>query len=310
MKYQLYKLSFSTPVHFGKNLLNSSEYTLCSDTIFSALCSEVAREGEEAVDRLVSLFRENKLVISDAFPYINDKFFLPKPYMRIEREENDDSSVVRKAYKKLNYIDADQFDSYLNGKFDIMSAASMSELGKSSVKISAAVRSDKEETLPYEVGLFAFYANCGLYLIVGYDSDDAEALFDMVIEQLGLSGIGGKCSSGYGRFSCEKIAATDWLVNRLADTNGTKMLLNTALPKADELDRIVGDARYSLIKRSGFVTSTSYSDTWQRKNDIYMFKSGSCFSEQFEGDIYDVSNGVGKHPVYRYGKPLMMRVSL
>lgn len=310
MKYQLFKLSFSTPVHFGKNLLNSSEYTLCSDTIFSALCSEVAREGEEAVDRFVSLFKDNKLVMSDAFPYIKDKFFLPKPYIHIEREENNDSSVVRKAYKKLSFIGFDEFDSYLSGKFDVMSAVSMSELGKSSVKISAAVRSDKEETLPYEVGLFSFYENCGLYLIVGSDSEDAEAMFDMVMEQLGLSGIGGKRSSGYGRFAYEKIAAGDWLVSRLADTIGNKMLLNTALPKDDELESVMGEARYSLIKRSGFVTSTSYSDTWQRKNDIYMFKSGSCFQESFEGDIYDVSNGSGKHPVFRYGKPLMMRVSV
>lgn len=310
MKYQLYKLSFSTPVHFGKNLLNSSEYTLCSDTIFSALCSEVAREGEEAIDRFVSLFKDNKLVMSDAFPYIKDKFFLPKPYIHIEREENNDSSIVRKAYKKLSFIGFDEFDSYLSGKFDVMSAVSMSELGKSSVKISAAVRSDKEETLPYEVGLFSFYENCGLYLIVESDSEDVEVLFDMVIEQLGLSGIGGKRSSGYGRFSYEKIAADDWLIGRLTDAAGRMMLLNTALPKDDELESVMNGARYSLIKRSGFVTSTSYSDTWQRKNDIYMFKSGSCFQESFEGDIYDVSNGSGKHPVFRYGKPLMMRVSV
>ena len=310
MKYQLYKLSFDSPVHFGKNLLNSSERTLCSDTVFSALCSEIAREGSEEVNRFVSLFRENKLIISDAFPYINSKLFLPKPYIHIEHEQNSDSSVVRKAYKKLSYIEVNQFDSYLSGNFDVMSAVSMNELGKSSVKISAAVRSESDDTLPYEVGLFSFYPDCGLFLIVGYDSEDAEAMFDMVIEQLGLSGIGGKRSSGYGRFTYEKIAADDWLVNRLTNTTGTIMLLNTALPKDDELERVIKDARCSLIKRSGFVTSPSYSDTWQRKKDIYMFKSGSCFMEPFEGDIYDVSNSSGKHPVYRYGKPLMMRVSV
>lgn len=310
MKYQLYKLSFNTPVHFGKNLLNSSDYTLSSDTIFSALCSEVSRESEAAVDRLVALFRGNELVISDAFPYIYDELFLPKPYIHIEKEENNDSSVVRKAYKKLNYIGLNLFDSYLSGKFDVMSATSMSELGKSSVKISAAVRNDSEDTLPYEVGLYSFYPNCGLYLIAGYSSDDAEAFFDMCMQQLGLSGVGGKRSSGYGRFSYRKIDADDWLVKRLDDTSGSVMLLNTALPKDNELEEVLNDSRYSLIKRSGFITSPSYSDTWQRKNDIYMFKSGSCFKERFEGDIYDVSNGSGKHPVYRYGKPLMMRVSI
>ena len=40
---------------------------------------------------------------------------------------------------------------------------------------------------------------------------------------------------------------------------------------------------------------------------MYVFAAGSCFKNEFEGDIYDVTNG-GSHPVYRYAKPLFMGV--
>ena len=86
------------------------------------------------------------------------------------------------------------------------------------------------------------------------------------------------------------------------------MLLNTALPKESELEDALLFADYSLIKRSGFVSSSNYSDSWQRKKDLIMFKSGSCFEKRFEGDVFDVSNGSGTHPVYRYGKPMLMRI--
>ena len=46
---------------------------------------------------------------------------------------------------------------------------------------------------------------------------------------------------------------------------------------------------------------------WRRKKDLYVFNSGSTFTEKFEGDICDVSSG-GAHPVYRYAKPLWLGV--
>ena len=45
----------------------------------------------------------------------------------------------------------------------------------------------------------------------------------------------------------------------------------------------------------------------RRKRDFHVFAAGSCFANQFLGDIFDVSTG-GAHPVYRYAKPLFMEV--
>ena len=73
------------------------------------------------------------------------------------------------------------------------------------------------------------------------------------------------------------------------------MLLSVALPTADEMNTAVKNAEYSLIKRSGFISSSTYSNTFERKKDIYVFDAGSCFTNKFSGDIYDVSRK-GNHP--------------
>ena len=87
------------------------------------------------------------------------------------------------------------------------------------------------------------------------------------------------------------------------------MLLSVALPADEELENAMENASYLLEKRSGFVASSDYAEEWRKKRDLYVFTAGSCFVNCFAGDIYDVSEG-GKHPVYRYAKPIFMGVSL
>lgn len=309
MNYAIYKLKFTAPVHFGKSLLTDSEFTLCSDTIFAALCMEAVRMGDDLLKELVSGARSNAIQLSDAFPYIGDKLFIPKPHVFVEHSQDENSSIIKKAYKKLKYITIDDFESYLSGSFDVLNAVQMSELGVSALKVSASIRNDEGETKPYEVGTYSFYEGCGLYLIVGYSNDNIKSLIDSLMDQLQHSGLGGKRSSGYGRFTYEVIEVNAWLISRLNCEAEKYMLLNTALPKENELEDVMKNANYGLVKRSGFVASSNYSDTWQRKKDLIMFKSGSCFDRKFEGDVYDVSANMGNHPVFRYGKPMFMRIS-
>lgn len=309
MNYAIYKLKFTAPVHFGKSLLTDSEFTLCSDTIFAALCMEAVRMGDDLLKELISGARSNAIQLSDSFPYIGDNLFIPKPHVFVEHSQDENSSIVKKAYKKLKYITIDDFESYLSGSFDVLNAVQMSELGVSALKVSASIRNDEGETKPYEVGTYSFYEGCGLYLIVGYSNDNIKSLIDSLMDQLQHSGLGGKRSSGYGRFTYEVIEVNAWLISRLNCEAEKYMLLNTALPKENELEDVMKNANYGLVKRSGFVASSNYSDTWQRKKDLIMFKSGSCFDRKFEGDVYDVSANIGNHPVFRYGKPMFMRIS-
>lgn len=309
MNYAIYKLKFTAPVHFGKSLLTDSEFTLCSDTIFAALCMEAVRMGDDLLNELVRFAKSNDIQMSDAFPYIGDKLLIPKPHVFVEHSQDENSSIIKKAYKKLKYITIDDFDSYLDGSFDVINAVQMSDLGVSALKVSASIRNDEGETIPYEVGTYSFYDDCGLYLLVGYSNDNTKSLMDSLMVQLQYSGLGGKRSSGYGRFAFDFLKVNEWLLERLDCKAEKYMLLNTALPTENELEDVMKNANYSLIKRGGFVASSSYSDTWQRKKDLIMFKSGSCFDRRFEGDVYDVSAISGNHPVFRYGKPLFMRIS-
>lgn len=86
------------------------------------------------------------------------------------------------------------------------------------------------------------------------------------------------------------------------------MSLSAALPKDDELETVLEGAEYLLCKRSGFVASEKYAPEQMRKKDLYVFRAGSCFPARFCGDIYDVSDKCGRHPVYRYAKPMLMEV--
>lgn len=132
-------------------------------------------------------------------------------------------------------------------------------------------------------------------------------LAEDLLEALAYTGIGGKKSVGLGKFKLLKGKMSECLLEHLNSNSKKKLLLSVALPRDDELDRVLKSSSYQLEKRSGFVASSAYADEWRKKKDLYVFASGSCFVELFEGDIYDVSDG-GKHPVYRYAKPLFMGV--
>ena len=86
------------------------------------------------------------------------------------------------------------------------------------------------------------------------------------------------------------------------------MTLSVALPREEELTSALEDAEYLLCKRSGFVSSDQYAPEQMRKKDLYVFKAGSCFAYRFHGDVYDVSGKGGRHPVYKYAKPMFMEV--
>lgn len=125
---------------------------------------------------------------------------------------------------------------------------------------------------------------------------------------LSLSGIGGKKNSGLGHFRYNTVELPKELNKRL-NTKVEVMTLSVSLPTEDELEDILDDSRYLLVKRSGFIDSYTYSKEQRRKKDIYLFKSGSCFNKMYQGDVYDVSSG-GSHPVYKYAKPLFMGVEV
>lgn len=310
MKYILQKMKFDKGVHFGSGVLAESEYVIYADTIFSALCIEALElGGEEMLNQLVSYARNGQLCISDSLPYIDTDYYVPKPMLQIELDENDDKND-KKAAKSLKYISLDMFEDYLAGELDCGGELEIfSKMGKHIVRTQAVVRRD-DDTLPYSVGVFHFSENAGLYICVGYESGEALQLINRLFHSLQFSGLGGKRKDGVGRFSVSQEEVVGELLCKLNQSDADQyMTLSCALPREDELTSVLENASYQLIKRSGFVQSENYSDSNRKKRDLYLFKSGACFKNHFSGDIYDVSQK-GRHAVFRYAKPMFMGVSL
>lgn len=305
MEYSIFKLSFKAPVHFGNGRLNQSIYTFCADTLFSAMYKEAIKlYGEEGADKLRMLAVSGDMLISDAMPYCRDTLFIPKPIIHIGGNRESDSSMKKK-FKKLSYIPISDIDSYLNGDYDPSSALEqLKGLGVFGVSEKAAVNPGADSE-PYRVGTFTFDSEngCGLYFIFG-GTDDACEMICKVMNSLSYIGIGGKVSAGYGRFDYTYEKADSELKNRFDRESSRYMSLSISMAADEaETEKAVDGAFYELIKRSGFVSSESYSENQMKKRDLYCFKSGSCFSNRFAGDVFDVSEG-GSHSVYRYAVPM------
>lgn len=309
MNYKAYKLEFHGAVHFGKQSLEDGEYTFCADTLFSALCQEVLKRGEDTWNTFFQYAKEGAFLLSDAFPYIGDTYYLPKPVKRIQTEEERGDSIIKKAYKKLKYIPMSAIDTYLKGEYDVLHASDVKELGKFVMRLSASVRGE-EETKPYRVGTYSYYPGNGLYLIIGYREQKILYLLEELLEQLSFSGIGGRRASGLGRFTLFPGKLEDDFQKRLGDSGSPCMSLSISLPCDDELEAVLDGAEYILCRRGGFVASEKYAKQQMRKRDLYMMKAGSCFLTGYRGDIYDVSGAGGTHPVYRYAKPMFMEVDV
>lgn len=319
MNYYLYKLSFTTPVHFGESdsarSLATSGMNFCADTLFSALCCTLAESGRaEEIDELCGMVRENRLLLSDAFPYCGTELYIPRPLAAAPMSENA-SSTERKTMKKLKYIPLTMWKDYIdfltgNSRFEVSKAERHFGESLDSEKVSLT---DSEKSEPYNVGLFSFNDGCGLYGVIGYESSAELCKCLDLLRLTGLGGIGGKRTVGYGKYDVcggedlthpagegEKI-----LGNMLCGSFERWMLITAALPRDEELDEAVKGASFKLVRRGGFEQSTS-SATPQKKMTQYFFCAGSVFAERFGGDLYRV----GSAPAYRYAKPVFLGVEV
>lgn len=300
MDYTIFKLSFKTPVHFGNGRLGTTADTFFADTLFSALYKEAIKlYGNLEAERLYTFSKEGKLLLSDAMPYCDNTLYIPKPILQIVKE-NEGDSILKKKFKKLKYIEVDSITDYINGNYNPENELN---IGKSYVRTNVSVNTEGDNE-PYNVGAYSFNENCGLYFIVCSEDNATDLVFD-IMDSLSYTGIGGRLSSGYGKFEYEYKDVQDSIKNRFDDTYKNYMTLSVSMATDNELENILQNASYSLIKRSGFVASEDYWHTPLKKQNFYCFKGGSCFKNKFVGDIFDVSSG-GNHPVYRYAKPLLL----
>lgn len=311
----LYRLRFNTPVHFGPSdsalsLMESGDH-FRADTLFSALCHTAAQlYGPAGVEKLVSLVREGKLLLSDAMPWQGDTLYLPKPCYSAQapRELPGDK---RKALKKLAWVPAHRFAEYCrcmkSGEFFSCEAPVFGHADEA----TRARIPEEGDTVPYPVGLFRFRENCGLFFLAMTDPE-TEAWLTGLVTALGLSGMGGKVSAGWGKFTAEVStchqAGCGWLADALAGKTGPYLLLTTSLPREEELEAALEDAAFLLVRRSGFISADDGAAP-RKKQTQHFLGAGALLKNPFTGDLYTVGTA-GSHPVLRYAKPLLLEVNL
>lgn len=325
MSYFLYQLQFDAPVHFGAaeqgGGLEQTGWEYPADTLFSALCCELALQQEfERLAHLVDKVERGAIRLSDLFPYAeigqDTAFFLPKPVLlpkhgRPLAAMADLASVrkaaaARKAQKKARYLRARELCSYAeamkNGQVYVPDE--LPEFG--SEMLAERVSCRGEEPLPYYVGSFSFAAGAGLYGIVWLENEEDAEWLQRLLELLGISGIGGKRSSGYGKFHLlddflelypEGTYEDDMVLYRLLQASDApwQMALSVLLPKQEDIS-FVKAGQYQLKKRSGFIAGEN-----RKKNSLYLVTAGSCMPVRLDGSLVSVSGAAG-HPVWRYGK--------
>lgn len=305
MKYTTYKLSFKTGVHFGDGILNDTKETFCADTLFSALCIEAYKEGLENLEQFYKITKEGKLLFSDGFPFVGQTFYIPKPILTIEHDSEDVSR--RKIWKGLAYIPLEKITEFLFGKINAeLESEKIKKLGNIEMRQLVSLQ-DEEKSEPYTIGIYQYFENNGIYFILGYDNDLDKQFVENLLQALSYQGLGGKISSGLGKFSfCECKLPKD-IIKRLSAKTGRFLVLSASLPQKEELEFVIEKANYLLIKRSGFIQSCQYSEELVKKRDMYFLKSGSIVYQHYQGNIYNVGTK-GKHPVWRYGKPILLEV--
>ena len=333
MMSYLYQLEFDTPIHFGTveagGGLESITYTYESDRLFSSLCCELGENGDnDKISDLVAAVDSGQLVFSDLFPFAevggDCQLYVPKPVLLpIERPESDanwsyteacNASVAKKTNKKLEFIRVSEVDEYIQALKTGKDFKGGVDFGADWLTEQVNCRGDKP--LPYYVGTFVFAKNTGLYGIIQGEESIVQRSLDL-LEQLGLSGIGGKRSSGYGKFRFhddpfvldEESPYDDAVeLKRRMDDKTAQWHMNMSLliPHAGDINDIK-QGFYSLKKRSGFVSSLGFGYVHKR-HDIYGIASGSCFKSRPVGEIASMENDKG-HPVYRNGKALYLGVN-
>ena len=330
MSYFLIRLRFSTAVHFGASdsadSLSLSLDHILADTLFSALCHTALQlYGESEVERLISMPKTGGFKLSDTMPWRvdekgDDEWYLPKPMIH-SNHKTEISHDEQKKLKKLKWISVNDFQKYIdsvNDKVKFAPENKAAQFGFDECTTRVAVNENSDNT-PYRVGLYRFLEDCGLYAIAEIDDEYEERLASLLYA-LGCNGLGGKVTSGLGKFDFDAVDdmilldahyddATEWLHRALTGSYNTSLLLTSSLPRDDELEASLDGANYLLVRRGGFAMSETFAPTPTKKRTQYFFRAGSTFYHRYDGDVYIVGKSAA-HSVYRYSKPIFLGVDL
>lgn len=317
MDAYIFKLKFTSPVHFGDtgiDLENVME-TVSSDTLFSALVNAIAANlGIEEASKFVNDFFKNPpCLFTSLFPYNENNLFLPKP-MDDSFIDSDLKREFGKNLKKINWLKKEDFLAWL--KREVFSKEKIKELSeyqnivKNSYnkEIRPRVTIDRmtNQTTIYHCGYIHFCTNAGLYGLVYLRDTNYFNKFKLALNLLGQTGLGGEKTYGCGMFEVE-IKEIDSVYNAILNLNAQKFtLLSLYHPEVEELQELNDILEcYNFMRKKGWITSGRYALPIKRKS-VGFITEGSVLNKPVRGTLVDVTpenipDDILKHKVFRYG---------
>jgi len=277
-----YKLKFYSSFHLdsGTAVDGPSELFIKSDTLFSAICSAANKfYGSEIVE---AFLQAESVILSSAFPFLNDELFFPKPlnyYPQIDNYE------MIKEFRKIKFISKDYLEMILQGN-EIDSSLIRKDFivngcwKKRKVEEGNFIFKTKEnphivlDRISNSTQIFykteVYFSNkpqAGLFFI----ADVREELlpkFETVLRFLGDEGIGADRTIGKGLFEVEEIK--NFSLSAFKESNSF-YLLSLYSPNATEFTSIFPkESFYNFEIRRGWVSNNTL-----RRKSLRMFTEGS-----------------------------------
>lgn len=325
-----YKLKFHSSFHIdaGTSVDGPSETFIHSDTLFSAIVSAARKfYSDEIAEKFVE---DGSIILSSAFPYYKDEFFLPKPLNYLPEGLKEYEMI--KVFKKAKFISQDFLLKILSGekiepKF-FNKEYILSEFWRTKQNITNKNKKDNEledkifekrevphvvidritnQTQIFYKSEIYFNKNAGLYFLAKV-KDELLQKFETTLRFLGDEGIGADRTIGKGMFEVEII--NDFSLPAF-DTADYFYSLSLYSPSEKEFNEInPHKSYYDFILRSGWISNK----TLNRKN-LRMFVEGSVFnitSKQLpKGKIHKVLESKDypndlSFDIYRSGQALFL----
>ncbi len=324
--YTIVKLKNITPLHIGtgKENYDFSAEELQSDTISAALAAIRAQQGKsDDIEKFL-----NSFVISSAFPYFANHYFLPKIQGRININidvEGSNEEVNRKELKGIKYIEVPIWEQLITNQqvfvvsnqiqknYLLAATSDFNQPSKSQVIQRVTIpRGDGQDAEPFYFDWTYFNKEGGLYFFVDAKQEVIEEIVELS-KLLGEAGLGTDRNVGGGKFEVD----VETIEIRDSPESNANMLLSLYVPTKVEIKRInLTHSRYQLVLRGGYMAGSTEDDFKHlRKKSIYMFGVGSVFptKELLQGKVVDLTpnwNDKRMHPVYRSGKPFYLPVTI
>lgn len=315
-EFDIIKLSPKSSFHFGEHGigLEATATFIRSDTLASAIISTWAKfYGGRDLKTHFSVGGAPPFLISSAFPYAKEVYFLPRPMIKPKSEnederDEDEPDNIRKDLKKATLISKAVFDDYIAD--DESRALPLPNPKNLIQKKQFQVDDDDRKGLQHlkgaddEITIFSkqevprvtldritnssnifyfaritFNKGCGYFFLIKYLDGAIKKKLRAVLRLLGEQGISGDRSSGHGRFVPEFINEK----MRFDVPEGANHFITLSLLYPTQIELQNGlirsdEVAYDFVVRDGyFLSAKSHKSNMKRRQKRRMFTEGSVF---------------------------------